>query len=213
MARESEAARKQQLQTREGDKKELEVIRRNPSRDSSQNRSKRGSIRNKPTHGLTNSSKPAQKAQQRETVCTRCGKDHPTGRESSPARLSKCFKCCRTWHFNRLCRSTVNIIKTRTGNDSEKSEEINSDSDWKFLGVVTGTNTTKQRMTKLYFNRRIIKFKTDTGADVTVILSTTDDLYYDGPLHCTKTPLVGPEQNELKVCGCFETTLQKEKPK
>ena len=39
------------------------------------------------------------------------------------------------------------------------------------------------------------------GADVTVIPSITYDLFYDVPLHCTKTPLIGPGQNKLKVCG------------
>ena len=210
MARESEAVRKQQPQLREGDKKEVEVIRRNPSRDSTstyQNRSKRISTRNRPAHWLVNSSKSAQQPQQRETVCTRCGKNHLTGRESCPARLSKCFKCGKTGHFHRLCRSTVNNVETRTGSDSENT---NSDSDWKFLGVVTG-NVTEQWMTNLKLNRRMIKFKIDTGADVTMIPSTTYDLYYDGPLHRTKTPLVGPGQNELKVRGLFEATFEKGK--
>ena len=57
----------------------------------------------------------------------------------------------------------------------------------------------------------MIKFKIDTGADVTMIPSTTYDLYYDGPLHCTKTHLVGPGQNELKVSGWFEGLLPKVK--
>ena len=64
-------------------------------------------------------------------------------------------------------------------------------------------------MTKLKLNRRMIKFKIDTGADVTVIPLTTYDLYYDGPLHCTKMPLVGPGQNELKVSRWFEGTFKK----
>ena len=86
MAIESKAVRKQQPQLRDGDMKEIEVIRRNPrnpSRDSTsafQNRSKRISTRNSSAHGLVNSSKPAQQSQQRETICTRCGKNHPTGR-------------------------------------------------------------------------------------------------------------------------------------
>ena len=72
MAIESKAVRKQQPQLRDGDKKEVEVIRRNPSRDSTsafQNRSKRISTRNRSVHGLVNSSKPAQLSQQIETVC------------------------------------------------------------------------------------------------------------------------------------------------
>ena len=209
MARESEAVRKQQPQLREGNKKEVEVIRRNTSRDGTstyQNRSKRISTRNRFAHWLVNSSKPAQQSHQRETVCTRCGKNHNTGRESCPGRLSKCFKCDKIGHFHRLCRSTVNNVETRTRSDSENS---NIDSDWKFLGVVTGRNVIKQWMTKLKLNRRMIKFKIDTGADVTMIPSITYDLYYGGPLHSTKTPLVGPGQNELKVSGWFEGTCKK----
>ena len=51
----------------------------------------------------------------------------------------------------------------------------------------------------------MIKFKIDMGADLYVIPSTT----YDGLLHHTKMPLVGPRQNELKVCGWFEATLER----
>ena len=57
MARVSKAVKKQQPQLREGDRKEVEVIRRNPCRYSTsdfQNRSKRISTRN--THRLVNSS-------------------------------------------------------------------------------------------------------------------------------------------------------------
>ena len=57
----------------------------------------------------------------------------------------------------------------------------------------------------------MIKFKIDTGSDVTVIPSTTYDPYYDGPLHRTKTPLIAPGQNKLKVHGYFEATLEKGK--
>ena len=149
--------------------------------------------------------------QQKETVCTRCGKNHPTGKESCPARLSKCFKCGKTGHFHRLCRSTVNNIETRTRSDSESCRTTNSDSDWKFLGVITGTSATKQWMTKLKLNRRMIQFKIDTGADVTVIPSTTYNRYYDGPLHRNRMHLVGPGQNKLKVHGWFEAILEKGK--
>ena len=112
MARESKAVRKQQPQLSKGDKKEVEVIRRNTSRDRTsayQNRSKRISTRNRSAHWLVNSSKPAQQSHQRETVCTRCGKNHPTGRKSCPARLSKCFKCGKTGHFH-LCVGVLLIM-------------------------------------------------------------------------------------------------------
>ena len=59
LARVSEAVKKQQPQLREGDRKEVEVIRRNPLRDSTsdfQNRSKRISTRNGSAHELVNSS-------------------------------------------------------------------------------------------------------------------------------------------------------------
>ena len=79
------------------------------------------------------------------------------------------------------------------------------------MGVVTAVSLTKQCRTKLKLNQQMIKFKIDTGSDVTVIPSTTYDPYYDGPLHRTKTPLIGPGQNKLKVHGCFEATLEKGK--
>ena len=44
------------------------------------------------------------------------------------------------------------------------------------FGVVTGVSVTKQWMTTLKLNRRMIKFKIDMGGDVTVIPSTIYDL-------------------------------------
>ena len=76
-----------------------------------------------------------------------------------------------------------------------------------FLGVDSGINITNQWMTKLKLNLQIIKFKIDTGADVTVIPSTTYDLYYDGTLHHTKAHA----RNELKVHGWFEANFEKGK--
>ena len=71
MARENEAVRKQQPQLRDGDKKKVEVIRRNPSRDSTsafQNRSKKISTKNRSAHGLVNSSKPTQQSTKRNNL-------------------------------------------------------------------------------------------------------------------------------------------------
>ena len=62
------------------------------------------------------------------------------------------------------------------------------------MGDVTGISMTKPKL-----NQQMIKLKIDTEVDVTMIPSTIYDLYYDGQLHRTKTPLVGPGQNKLKV--------------
>ena len=58
-------------------------------------------------------------------------------------------------------------------------------------------------------NSRKMRFKIDTGADVTVIPYLLCSQRYDGMLRQVKTSLVGPSQNPLKVKGCFDAAIQK----
>ena len=58
-------------------------------------------------------------------------------------------------------------------------------------------------MCVLQMNNRKVRFKIDTGADVSVIPHTLYSRQNDGQLHEVKTSLVGPSQELLKVKGCF----------
>ena len=63
-------------------------------------------------------------------------------------------------------------------------------------------------MCVLQMNNRKVRFKIDTGADVSVIPHTLYSRRNNGQLQKVKTSLVGPSQELLKVKGSFNTTIQ-----
>jgi len=60
----------------------------------------------------------------------------------------------------------------------------------------------------LHVNKRGITFKVDTGADVTVIPSTSYNAQYDGPLQSPTRKLTGAGQHALQVDRQFRGCLQ-----
>ena len=195
LARESEAVKKKQPQIRETERKEVDSV-RNAQQfkgNSYPNRTRKGQHKARPTHGLGT----PKSTQQTQKVCTRCGKDHPSGKDHCPARISKCHKCGKVGHYQRMCRSAINTI------------EASLEEEWKFLGAITERKTAKPWMCLLQMNNRPVRFKIDTGADVSVIPYSLYREHYDGPLHEPKTSLIGPTQNTLNVMGCFDATIER----
>ena len=64
-------------------------------------------------------------------------------------------------HFKKMCRSELSV------RDLDTTNELNQ-----FLeGIHPNAVTTSPRITPIYVNKRVVNFKIDTGADVTVISS------------------------------------------
>ena len=69
--------------------------------------------------------------------------------------------------------------------------------------------TAKPWMCLLQMNNRPVRFKINTGADMSVIPYSLYRERYDGPLCKPKTSLIGPTQSTLNVTGCFNATIQR----
>lgn len=105
-------------------------------------------------------------------------------------------------HFQSVCRSDKTAAAVQTVDD-----------DSGFLGTVTaqvqscsGKVGTDPWMVELLLNGSPIQFKTDTGADVSVLLESMFKQLRGVTLQASRS-LSGPSQHPLQVCGQFTATL------
>ena len=193
MARENEAIKQQQPELRDKIKQAVDDI-----QSKGQNKPKRSPL---PISSRTQKSGPyrSTSTQPHKThkVCTRCGNSHPPGKEHCPAKGTKCHKCGKMGHYQRVCRSSINDVTTVSPMDN------------KFLRAITQG----ERTVKIQVNKYPILFKIDTGADVTALPSELYRRDQYGPLKQTCMSLVGPSQNTLDVMGCFEAHIEVNKRK
>ena len=157
LVRESEAIKLQQTTVRPDDTTDIGAVNR------------RSSWR----HGQKSkqSLKPRQTPNtQPSATCTRCGQTAHS-RMQCPARDQICHKCKKKGHFQKLCRSKAVPRSIR---------EIQEDSDDDFMGAIHVDTADSEAInavqnpwvTSVNLNKRVITFKIDTGADVTVISDT-----------------------------------------
>ena len=101
-----------------------------------------------------------------------------------------------------MCRSKLSV------RDVEITEQQNQ-----FLGGIhvdtANAVTTSPWVTPIHVNKRVVNFKIDTGADVTVISNKEYDPAKDGPLSPANKTLNGPSQETLNVHGQFTAQLQR----
>ena len=90
-----------------------------------------------------------------------------------------------------------------------QAERDSDSSDDAFLGAigVDDVATDTSWSVKLQLNSRVLEFKVDTGADVTVIPETAYEWERDGSLTTSNVPLSGPTGETLEVCGKFSGNL------
>ncbi|KAK7109817.1 hypothetical protein V1264_013798 [Littorina saxatilis] len=90
-----------------------------------------------------------------DASCSRCGRGQHKKDSDCPAKGKQCHGCGRYGHYFSCCRSKqVNAVD---------AEEVY------YMGVVHKQGAEPAWYTDLSFGRRKIKFKIDTGADVTII--------------------------------------------
>jgi hypothetical protein len=155
-------------------------------------------------HATTNGRHYASPQQQRpsaynSSTCKWCGK-HPHKRINCPAKDATCDFCSKKGHFSRVCMSTGKV-KATTVHDVEAEAsaifidtlDANNSEPWYDTVTVDGVD---------------IRFKLDSGADVTCIpASVYVKLIRPRDLQKTNRLLYGANNSPLTVMGIFTAHL------
>lgn len=142
----------------------------------------------------------------REFQCKWCGEKKFHSRYQCPALKAKCTKCSRIGHCAKVCLSkSVNAVSATPSEDDDKSEHTVIDDDTFFIGGVDNTQNEISWTRGIKINNGdAVKFKIDTGADVSVI---PPELATPFILRPSKAVLCGPNKTYLDVLGDFDATL------
>ena len=127
---------------------------------------------------------------QTPTQCTRCGKDSHGGGGQCPASGVTCHKCKQKGHFASQCFSKT-----------VKADEVSLNSS--FLDVMTSVDQNSWNV-EVLLEKTKVKFKLDTGAEVTAITEETFKQLNDSK---PSKRLHGPAKQSLNVLGQFTGTL------
>ena len=135
--------------------------------------------------------------------CSRCGRSPPHGRQQCLANQASVTR-----------RDTSRpAAKPRWALKRSSKREIDhtSDSKEEYLGTVKAdtVSTSKPWTVVLQLNDRVLEFKVDTDADVTVIPKSAYHPNKDGKLEPASIPLNGPTGETLEVCGRFTACLSR----
>ena len=126
-------------------------------------------------------------------VCGRCGKSPFHKLQMCPAKDSTCRKCGKKGHYQAVCRS-------RTIGDVTTEDDL-------FLGALH-EDISEPWTATILINDKPIKFKLDTGADVTVISAALNNSVVKSNPQPSKKTLLGPDRNALPVTGQFVANLK-----
>ena len=189
--RQSELVKKQQGTLRNESSREIEII-------THKTRSTAGKSHYKGRPKTSGESRYSHK-------CTRCGRTPGHSRQHCPANEAECYNCHKKGHYRSMCRSKPTSTGIQTVTTAVNHEEYEEE----FLGVIqVDTATVSQEWTiTANLNSSDVKFKIDTGADVTVIPETLYVETRHGPLEKTTEKLKGANQQPLDVAGKFQGNL------
>ena len=134
--------------------------------------------------------------------CKRCG-NKPHSRDLCPAKDAECYKCKKRGHFSSQCLTTTVKEVTLSAEMTSPNEE---DLDLAFLNAVVSADEPSWTA-NIRVNGETMKFKVDTGAEVTAVTKLALTQLGNVQLHpAAKTPC-GPDRKPLKVLGQTSATL------
>ena len=136
---------------------------------------------------------------------------HP--QQQCPARDATCHRCSKKGDFKSVCQSkAVDDISDNNFDITSSTGELSFfDTVSSEVSIVHGGS---QSWTVLLgLNSSQTEFKTDTGADVTVVPEHVYNKSRDGPLSFSDIILRGPSKRSLQILGKFLATLKKDRSK
>ncbi|KAK3101745.1 hypothetical protein FSP39_006077 [Pinctada imbricata] len=131
------------------------------------NRTQGANARFRQGQGRGRGNKPQQRKPASYPVCDRCNRKHPANQ--CPAFGQQCRKCKNLHHFAICCKTKM---KQKACNEIQQQNDDFDDETY-FLGSIENNSDTEPWYVNLKVNNRILSFKIDTGADVSVISEAT----------------------------------------
>ncbi|XP_029192721.2 uncharacterized protein LOC114959009 [Acropora millepora] len=127
--------------------------------------------------------------------CYKCGAQpsHPPNR--CPAKNVTCSACKKKGHFAKVCKSSKRV---------QSVDEDSSEDDVSVMTIGEAVNMVENNSkwkTNVLIRNHNVKFKIDTGADVTVIPEDIFRRFKLGRLQSTSKKLCGADQKGLCVMG------------
>ena len=189
-ARQSEAVKKQQSVVRNqinNDDSKLDAIKKKKFKfvkNTKPNPSKGG--------------QPKVSGQKSRSRCGRCGAIPEHTRRNCPAAQSVCRGCGIKGHWQKFCLSKKDV------HELEEDDYCDEDA---YLGTIEEVESSSPWYISLKIKNENIRFKIDTGADLTVIPEDVFHKLGKFPLRNTTKRLFGPGQKELTVLGSFTDTI------
>ena len=134
--------------------------------------------------------------------CSRCNRVHKQD-EVCPARGKRCSKCHKSGHFAVVCRSVREVTSNSEGNNREF-----------FLGAVNSCDRFEEPWSVvLHVNKKPIKFKIDTGGDISVMSVSTYEALPQRPKLKSSNAMLSSPGGMLNCKGQFTAEISfKNKP-
>ena len=149
-----------------------------------------------PKRGINN----RRQAETKLRECSRCGLKHGS---SCPARNAKCNKCNKPGHYARCCKTKhLSEVSCKNMQQHESSEEEF------FIGTITGIKDDSRWFVNLQVNGYDVKFKIDSGADVSVMSSSTYESMLDAPMLRPTSHRLKGVNGALKCRGIFSSNTK-----
>jgi len=130
--------------------------------------------------------------------CSWCGSKTAHDKSRCPANNNRCFNCGKLGHFKKVCRSRV--VKAIESRNEDGFSDTSVDGCFSniragdhFLGTVSNNNFDANKpMIDMFVNGIKIKFRIDTGAEITAVSKNIFNSIKSTQLLTSQQILIGP---------------------